>query len=137
MKATNMPSMNKKGFTLVEVVASVVIVGIAIVSVLGMYSIGNKAARLNMQKLYMYNVLQYHIEEQLSKDFPERIIFAKPSDIHSPVAYEITVRNPRPGGIRSNKYPHKTITVSVKWWEDDARTIMHKEEIKVIQGDFN
>lgn len=60
---------HERGFTLIEVVASLVIVGIALVAILGMFSIGSRSNSFNQDKVVACNLLQRKLEEVKCKSF--------------------------------------------------------------------
>ncbi len=60
---------HKQGFTLIEVVASLVIVGIALVAILRMFSFGSRSNISNQDRVIACNLLQRKVEEIKCKDF--------------------------------------------------------------------
>lgn len=61
--------MKEKAFTLIEVVASLVIVGIALVAMLGMFSLGSRSNVFNQDRVIACNLLQRKLEEVKCKTF--------------------------------------------------------------------
>jgi len=53
---------NRPGFTLIEVAASLVILGLSLISVLRMYGFGLKTVRANYRKVVAINLLQREVE---------------------------------------------------------------------------
>ena len=58
-----------RGFTLIEVVSSIIIIGLALVATLSMFSIGSRSNALIQQKVIAYNLLQRKLEEASTKPF--------------------------------------------------------------------
>ncbi|MDD5449298.1 MAG: type II secretion system protein [Candidatus Omnitrophica bacterium] len=58
-----------RGFTLVEIAASLMILGVAFVSILGMFYIGSRAGRLSEERTIAYNLLERKMEGTISKSF--------------------------------------------------------------------
>ncbi|HLF17543.1 MAG TPA: prepilin-type N-terminal cleavage/methylation domain-containing protein [Candidatus Omnitrophota bacterium] len=65
--------MKRGGFTLVEVMAAMVIVGVAFVSILGMYTVGIRISRQNRQKTEAYNLLTRKLEEIKPANFATNV----------------------------------------------------------------
>lgn len=61
--------MQKKGFSLIEVVASFAIVGISMVALVKMLSLANANTTLNQKRVVAANLLQRKIEEIKCKSF--------------------------------------------------------------------
>lgn len=62
---------NHSGFTLVEIAASLVIIGVALVSILGMFYVGSKAGRLSEERTIACNLLERKMEEIISRSFAD------------------------------------------------------------------
>jgi len=60
---------NKKGFTLIEIVATLVILGITLVSIVSLFSYGTRAMTLNKQNTIATMLLQKKYEELKSTKF--------------------------------------------------------------------
>lgn len=87
--------MKKKGFTLIEVVASLIIVGVALVAILGMFSISSRTSKLSEERVAAYNLLQRKMEEVKAKDFAS--IASAPNESYSGFSdytLNTTVTNP-------------------------------------------
>lgn len=63
--------MKERGFTLIEVVASLVIVGISLVAILGMFSIGSRSSAFNQDNVVACSLLQRKLEEVKCKGFDD------------------------------------------------------------------
>ena len=102
----------QKGFTLIEVVGAVVIVGLAITAILGMFSISNKSRAANTKKFIAYNLLQRKIEETKLIGFAETINENIPNP-YGIQGYTLTVaRQPPP--YNGNSFLKK-VDVTITW----------------------
>jgi prepilin-type N-terminal cleavage/methylation domain-containing protein len=63
----------KKGFTLVETIAAMVIMGIVLAAALTMFSLGSRAASNNKQEVIAYCLLQMKMEEVTALPFAYNI----------------------------------------------------------------
>ena len=61
--------MRKNGFSLIEAIASIVVVGVTIVAILNMFRTVTKSSTENRQRLIAYNLLHQKAEETKAKDF--------------------------------------------------------------------
>jgi type II secretory pathway pseudopilin PulG len=108
--------MNREeAFTLIEVVASLIIIGVALVAILGMFYVGSKTGKMNEDRLIAYNLLQRKMEEVRAKSFTN-IAGAINQNYSGFTDYTLdtTVTN-----ISSNL---KKVEVSVEWLDVFGRT---------------
>ena len=63
--------MTKRGFTLVEVVSSFIIVGLALVGVMRLFSMGSKTNPIKTDSLIVRNLVQSKIEEIRCKNYSD------------------------------------------------------------------
>lgn len=99
---------NRSSFTLVEIAASLVILGVALVSILGMFYVGSKASRLSEERTIAYNLLQRKMEEVISKIFAD---IAGASDETYPDFPNYTLDT----SVTDLSATMKEITVSIRW----------------------
>jgi len=81
-----MPGKNiKGGFTLIEVVAAIVIVAVGLVTVLETFSMGNRVMALRNHRTAVIHMLERLVEEAKAKDFT--------ADLNVDTAYCNTIPN--------------------------------------------
>ncbi len=80
----------RTGFTLIEVVSSLVIVGVSLVAVLQMFSFATRSAELTQKKLVTYTLLERKRDEIKCKTFSDDVTEEEESYTDSP-GYVFTV----------------------------------------------
>ncbi len=119
----------QRGFTLVEVLAALSIIGLMMTSVLGAFVVAKKYDAYNEQKVAAYNLLQEFIErEVMAKKFSNTntsaVTPAVPFD-----NFKITTTQTL---LYSNL---KEVAVKISWPNPYGRT--HEEQLKVLRAKYN
>ena len=104
--------MNKKnGFSLIEIVATLVILGITLVAIISLFSYGTRTMSLNKQRVIAYMLLQRKFEELKSDTFNN--VNAESGILYSTFpdySFDVAVQ-PAYGG---NPYLKK-VDISISW----------------------
>ena len=66
---TQLFNFSTKGFTIVEAVCAIAVLGMAMVSIITMFSIGTKARVINEQRIVAYNLARMKLEEAIARDW--------------------------------------------------------------------
>ncbi len=106
--------MKRQGFTLIEVLAAIVIVAVGLVSILTLFSYGNRATRLQQDRLLAVGVLRRAMEVAKAKDFGEDVTVPAGSDYDPdyPPAFTYSVTEDT---IFGDPLDLKRIDVTVEW----------------------
>ena len=104
-------STRRRGFSLVEILATVVILGAMAVSTLQMYSFGTRTNGIVEEELMADNLLQYKVEEAKCKPFAKNLTaVAQVVAPYTKYSFDITQNIPYLGNLYLKK-----VTVTCKY----------------------
>lgn len=119
----------QRGFTLVEVLAALSMIGLMMTSILGAFAAAKKYDAYNGQKVTAYNLLQEFIErEVMAKKFNNTGT--------APVTPATPFNNFQITTTQRFLYSNlKEVTVTISWPNPYGRT--HQEQLKILRANYN
>jgi prepilin-type N-terminal cleavage/methylation domain-containing protein len=101
-----------KGFTLIEVVASLVLISTFFVAILGVFQAGMRINQVNQERIIAYNLMQRKLEEIKTYDFIVNVDDLAGSPFASFPGYILKVRQVVP---HAGNPMLKKVVVDIEW----------------------